>query len=464
MAAGHNESEPDTAENVSIATGGLRIEWAFSAAILISIAVAAWRLSVDGYLPTPFYFRVDQTLMDLYSTAYWANHGGAYLTWNSVYPPLSFVLLKVISIGGCYVNGPLAGRLCDWRSAAALALLFVGNLWLVFRGYRWMRIRAAAPRTIATCIGLPMLYTLERGNLLIPCFTCFVLGFGDLLRWRGARWLAMALAMNFKPYLVFSVLPFVARRAWLGLIACGVLFIAVYGLTYLLDGAGTPLEVIANESKYAAVKSDHYFSDLYFATAYWPLIRLLRAAPPGLTLAPPAVAAAIALGLEAAIRLAQLAFAACCAVALFRPGRVDIRRFGAMVACISLTAFTTGSAGYVQIFLFFLLFYEPWRGSVRIAILTCAYLLCLPLDLTLLPVVSEHAVSFLTGRSVVTHFGVTLGQLVRPGLLLVIQFGLVAINFADLSRRGGEASRLNGQPVWFSAARPPAPKPGAPRS
>ena len=50
-------------------------------------------------------------------------------------------------------------------------------------------------------LGLPMLYALERGNLLILCFTCFVLGYGDLLRQRWLRCLALASAMNFKPYL-----------------------------------------------------------------------------------------------------------------------------------------------------------------------------------------------------------------------------------------------------------------------
>ena len=101
------------------------------------------------------------------------------------------------------------------------------------------------------------------------------------------------------------------------------------------------------------IKSARYFSDLYFATSYWPLIRLLRAAPDGLVLASPGHRArrspsALEVADPASHRSRSFA---CCAVALFRQAAVDIRRFGAMVACISLTAFTTGSAGYVQIFL-----------------------------------------------------------------------------------------------------------------
>ena len=422
----------------------------FAAVIVLLTVFVAFRLMVDGYLPQPFYFHADQTLLDLSSTAYWADSGGAYRSWHSLYPPLSFVLLEFVSIHKCYVHGSVFGRTCDWRSAAALILVFFLNVWLVYRCYRWMKVTASVSRTVAVCFGLPMLYALERGNLLIPCFTCFVLAFGDLLRWKGARWLAMALAINFKPYLVFSLLPFVGRRAVFGLAACGALFIAVYGLTFLIEGAGSPLEVIANESRYAGAKTAGLFSDVYFATSYWPLIRLLRAAPPGLFLGPPAVAHVIASSLETLIRLFQVAFFSCCAIALFRPKRVDVRRFGAMVACISLVAFTTGSAGYVQIFLFFLLFYEPWRGPVRSVILTCAYLLCLPIDYVLTPVVRDTAVSFLSGRTVVEHFGLSLGQLIRPGLLLVIEGGLIAINLSDLMDR----SRIAAYPVWFSKSRP----------
>ena len=431
------------------------VEGLFAGAIAILVAVAGYRLTVDGYLPQPFYFRVDETLMDLFSTAYWANNGGAYLTWRSVYPPLSFVFVELSSVHKCYGHGAVLGRVCDWRSAAALIVIFGVNVWLVFRSYHWMRVGAVVPRTIAVCFGLPMLYALERGNLLIPCFTCFVLAFGDLLRWRAARWLAMALAINFKPYLIFSLLPFVGRRAVAGLVLCGLLFVAVYGLTYLVEGSGSPLEVIANESRYAEVKSARFFSDLYFATSYWPLIRLLRAAPHGLVLASPVVAHAISLALEVLIRLSQIAFFSCCAIALLRPKRVDIRRFGAMVACISLTAFTTGSAGYVQIFLFFLLFYEPWRGPVRIVILSCAYLLCLPVDYVIRPVIHDPAVSFLTGRHVVEDFGLSIGQLLRPGLLLVVQWGLIVTNASDLLKPLG--SPVSANPVWFARSRPEAP-------
>jgi hypothetical protein len=43
---------------------------------------------------------------------------------------------------------------------------------------------------------------------------------------------------------------------------------------------------------------------------------------------------------------------------------------------------------------------------------------------------TEH--SFLGGRDVVATFGVSVGQLLRPGLLLILQLGLVVLNLQDI--------------------------------
>ena len=144
----------------------------------------------------------------------------------------------------------------------------------------------------------------------------------------------------------------------------------------------------------------------------------------------------VAVVLEILIRGAQIGVTVCLVAAAVRPTAVDVRRFGALVAAISLTAFTTGSSGYAQIFLLFLLFYEPWRGPVRIAMLMGAFFLCLPIDYAFRPVVHGWAHSYLGERDVMVSFGVSVGQLVRPGILLVIQYGLIGINLSDLFDRG----------------------------
>ena len=411
-----------------------RAESVLAALVLAGLGFVAWRFVQQGYLPQPFYYRVSQTLMDLYSPALWANHADAYSRWRSLYPPLSFVYLHLTSLNSCYAADDLAGRDCDWLSRLALFAVFLGNLALVYRNYRLSDPRTAVPRTIAMGLGLPMLYALERGNLLIPCFTCFVLGYGDLIRRRWVRCLALAAAMNFKPYLVFIALPLVAKRRWADLAWCVGLGGAIYLATALWYGSGWPAEMIANETSYAGAASKSYFADLYYATDYWPLIRLLHGYPPDLRLGSAQVSQAWSLGLTVLLRATQVAALALVALAMFRPRGVDVRRLGALVAVGALTAYTTGSAGYAQIFLFFLVFYEPWRGPVRITVLLATYLLCIPVDQVILPVIHQQAYSWLGGRDVTPTAGVSVGQLVRPALLLIIQAGLIVLNLEDILR------------------------------
>jgi hypothetical protein len=415
-------------------------EIALAGLVLAGLALVAWRFFQHGYLPQPFYYHVSRSLLDLHSTAFWAHARGAFSQWRSQYPPLSFIFLRLTSLKSCYGLGYLAGRDCDWLARLVLVTIYIANGILVYAAYRLSDPRTAMPRAIALGLGLPMLYALERGNLLIPCFTCFVLGYSDLTRRRWLRCLALAAAINFKPYLVFVALPLIVKRRWASLAWVIGLGGAVYLATALWYGSGWPLQMIANETQYAGAASKSYFADLYYATDYWPLIRLLHGFPAGLRLGPEGLSQAWSVGLTVLLRVTQAAALALVGFAMLRSRGVDVRRLGALVAVGAITAYTTGSAGYAQIFLFFLVFYEPWRGPTRIVVLLATYLLCIPVDYVILPVIHGQDYSWLGGREVTAVFGVSVGQLVRPALLLVIQTGLIVLNLQDIVG-GGEGAR-----------------------
>ena len=389
-------------------------------AILVAVAFGLINLRMHGFLPQPMYYRPDQSLMDLYSPATWANDGDAYVRWHSIYPPLSFAFLKEFSTHACYSRGTLQGRVCDWKPLAALIAFYILNLALVFGSLRLVDGRTALLRTLILCAGLPMLYALERGNLLIPTFTGIVLGFGGLVRNTPARWAAMAWAINFKPYILIAGLSRIAKWDWRWFVGVVGFGLAIYAVSYLFYGSGTIDQIVRHESAYGAVTGTRYFDDLYYATSYWPLIRLLRAAPPGLHLLDAPWSAIVAFGLEATIRITQAAGLLCLLVSAPWPHRVDARRFCALSVAISLTAFTTGSAGYTQIFLFFLLLLEPRRGPPYALLLACVYLLSIPADVMILRVIHRPVFSFFGGRVVMADFGVSIGQLVRPAVLLVM--------------------------------------------
>jgi len=423
-------------------------------ALLSCIVWVVWRFVRDGYLPQPFYYLVNASLMDLYSTAMWAHRDGAYSIWRSLYPPLSFDLLRLITDAKCYVHGDLAGRQCDRAAFGVLVAVFLANVGLVAWSYRLNDPRTAVPRTLAVAAGLPMLYALERGNLLIPCFTVFVLGTGPLVRSRWGRIIALALSVNLKPYLLGVFLPAIARRDWRWLLRFGAIGLAIYIATFLLEGTGTPQQLLSDIGGYRTVHGNALWGNLYYATSYWPLARYMSAHQGFAAAVHPFVSTAFSLAALIVMRLVQLAVAVCMIAAAIRPAGVEPRRFMALFTAMILTTVTNGSSGYVLIFLFFLVFFEPWRGPARIAILVSAYLLCLPVDWVFWPTMHELAQSFLGGREVMVSFGDSVGQILRPGLMLIVQVGLIVLNFEDILAVGRKPVRPVIAPVSVAGGSP----------
>ena len=168
----------------------------------------------EGFIPRPFFHDTNDTFMDWYNAAYWVYHPDAYVNWLSVYPPFSFVFLRFFSEPSCYSATELVARSCDPIGRLVLPGFVLLNLILVFIVYRRDARTTAIPRTIALGIGMPMLFAWERGNLIIPCFTFFILGHGRLLKAAWVRWLCVAASVNFKPYLVLSLAGRLVRRQW----------------------------------------------------------------------------------------------------------------------------------------------------------------------------------------------------------------------------------------------------------
>lgn len=395
-----------------------------------------WRFATLGYLPQPMYFRPQDSLMDLFATARWANTGGAYVIWHSVYPPLSFVVLKLVSVHACYAHGGM-GRGCDWRSPLLLLGAYLGNLWLLFASFRRVDGSVALPRTIVLALSLPMLFALERGNLVVLCLTFVMLAYGGFIRSKWGQAIALSVAVNLKPYILLASYGPFAARDWGWFPRVGIATVLIWGASFLYFGEGSIVDIVRHETDYYGVVGDRYFTDLYFATSFWPLVHLLRAAPQGLTLLPPIPAHIVATVLELMMRGLAIGALACAFMGALNPGRADARRVAALAVGVALTAFVTGSAGYTQIFLLYLVFLERERGGLFDVVIACAYLLCLPIDLIVKPLPATPVFSYLGGREVLPVHGLAIGQFLRPALLLTLQAAMVAINLRDVAGRRG---------------------------
>ena len=279
---------------------------------LAVVASFAWTLRfflIEGYLPQPFVFDTNDTFMDWFNTAFWANRPGAYDVWRTIYPPLSFAFLDTFSLPGCYVGSPFQARDCDWLARGVIYAFYVLDVVLVWLAFRRADSATAPMRTAAFALGLPLLFTLERGNLILVGFAFFALAYGNIVRSPWWRALAVAMTINFKPYLLLPALGMAVKRDWRPLELAGIATIALYLVTLAMTGGGTPMEIASNTANWVTFQSGQIWGEIYYSTSYAPLLQLRVAPVPVLEFLPSRTVETIYLAVPIVIRLVAIATA-----------------------------------------------------------------------------------------------------------------------------------------------------------
>lgn len=430
---------------------GLVVEYSFALIVLGFLIFALWWLWEYGYLPQPFFYEPSDTYMDWFNTAYWARDKGAYDSWMTIYPPLSFVAIRLMGIGSCYVGAEgLMVRDCDWVGLAAIHVIFVFNLFLLARTYIKIDRKTALARAFALGAGMPMLFAVERGNILLLCFTCVVLGFGPLLKSAKLRWLFVGLAINFKVYLIGALAAQLLRRRWLWFEGAIVTTILVYILSYGIYGAGSPSEIYTNITNYSSGFIAAQVLDVWYSVTYSPLISLLEGQTfpvSGVVGSRPADIGLIVL--PSLIKAGQLAIVLAAIAAWLRPEVVPMHRLAFLAVTLALISSEAG--GYTLTIVIFFVFMEPWKGVARPFAIILAYILCIPSEINIgdLPPLTRE--SFLSGGLVEVEFGVGLGMFLRPGMLILIGIALSAETihrvYQDI-RHNGWSSRWRYRRDW----------------
>ncbi|ETI65715.1 hypothetical protein C100_00680 [Sphingobium sp. C100] len=406
------------------------IEYALAAAVVASVVSAALWFRQNGFLPQPFVMDTNDTFMDWFNTAFWANRPGAYEVWRSIYPPLSFVFLDLFSLPGCHLSSPFAARDCDWLGQATILGAYGLNVALFWTAFRRNDRPSAPPRTIAMALGLPLLFTLERGNLILIAMPAFILAHDPLVRSPLVRAVATAMTINFKPYLLLPALARLIRREWRPLEWAGLATIALYLLTLALVGSGTPGELASNTANWVVFQSGQVWNEVNYSTSYGPLLSIRKASPiPLLDLVPSRLVEGIEYVVPLLIRASQ-----CIALVALAGAWLQPRALGhARVAILLLGAYlvTQSPGGYAQLFLLFLALLEKWDGAGPKIAIICTYLLCLVGDVPIATIIDLNTNGWLSGRPVTPSFGLTIGHFLRPGLLILI---LWALSFDALAR------------------------------
>src|SRR5436190_16420267 len=217
------------------------------AAIIAAMAYSLWHLAVHHYLPQPFFYDLGDTWMDWFNPAFWAHQPGAYDTYKTIYPPLSFVLLKALTYGPCYVGNEGGwSRDCDLYGTISLFLVYAIDIYLTAKVLIKVDRRTAFPRTVAIAIGLPMIWAFDRGNLVLIAYMSLLLAYGPLVRSARLRWVFAAMAVNLKVYLIGTIFAQLIHRRWRWVEGAILTTVAVYLVTYILMGEGSPVEIYRN--------------------------------------------------------------------------------------------------------------------------------------------------------------------------------------------------------------------------
>jgi hypothetical protein len=413
------------------------VENGLAAIVVGGLVYCAWFLLVNGYLPQPFFYEPFDTYADWFNTAYWARDKGTYDVWKTIYPPLSFVFLRIFGIDHCYpdrrsfdTSAGLAARDCDWLGMTTLYAIFFVNLVLIWITFRRIDRRTAFPRTIAVGLGLPMVDALERGNLVLVSFTCLLLAFAPILKSARARWLSVGLAINFKVYLVAALVPLVAKRRWRWVESGLISAVLVYLVSFAILGRGTPFEIYDNIRYFSSLPAAQIM-DLWYTTTYQPLVSLLEGDNFPFILLIGSRNVELLLFVIPALQHFTQGLIVLAAAALFlRPEAVPSYRLANLGLLLALI--TSEAGGYTQIYFMLFVMMEPWRGFGRKWAIIACYVLAIPLDIAIdrAPPVARDL--YFGNGATILNYHVTIGPFIRPLVIMTIAMALAAVTMRDV--------------------------------
>ncbi len=198
----------------------------------MSFLYYAYQIVINGYLPAPFVYDKSNTFMDFFNAMFWASDNDRYTEWHSVYPPLSFLLLQAFNflLGSEWHANAITMR-GNVAFIALLVLLYLVTPAIVLRTRLWQSwsINEKIFAYFAIILSAPMLFALERGNLILLCpiFLAFVFSRIGII-----RSVCIALLINIKPYFVLLIFYYIFRKNWRGLSAC----LTISGCIFVVTG------------------------------------------------------------------------------------------------------------------------------------------------------------------------------------------------------------------------------------
>lgn len=220
---------------------------------LIDVVYFAIFFHSKSYLPAPFVWDKYNTFMDFYNPLYWVIKDGFYTTFQSVYPPLNYFLLKFFA-WGADVNltlDPFELRNRNVGLSIFLCSVYIAILLVVTNIGWWRKVKLGNPILIwIACIcSVPVLFALERGNLIFIALLFLACYLATENKWVKA--IFFGLLVNIKPYFVILLIQYINFYSFdkRELLRC-ILF---SGIIFILTGIIIGLNIIDFMSAYLII-------------------------------------------------------------------------------------------------------------------------------------------------------------------------------------------------------------------
>ena len=197
-----------------------------------------YHLIQNEYLPSPFVYDKNDTLMDFYNPLYWSYNDQRYAEWGSVYPPLNFIILKFIHMmsGGNYNVDPFSIRYSSLNTSISVIFIFLVApiIALINIKKKDFNLKKKILIYFIFIFSIPFLFTLERGNLIIltlPLVSLLFIKDNNFL-----KIISISVLINIKPYFVLLAIMFIIKKRWSDLLITLISSLSIYSISSIFLG------------------------------------------------------------------------------------------------------------------------------------------------------------------------------------------------------------------------------------
>lgn len=179
----------------------IKFKWlhVFLAINIFSIVYYALYFIKFNHTPSPFIYDKGDTFMDFFNTLYWSYDINRYTVWQSIYPPLNFLFLKLVNLiisGGIYTE-PFDMRHNGQNLIQFIIISFMLMPLIILKSYDWLCIKEKICVYLIFISSLPFLFVLERGNLIVYSLPILYIFFNSE---KLSKMFFLSVLVNIKPY------------------------------------------------------------------------------------------------------------------------------------------------------------------------------------------------------------------------------------------------------------------------